>query len=209
VEPRKPTLKKIVARVKNDTPIEDVEALTPNSSDKDFELLAQSIKESIAKNQPEEALDRLHTFVIRYVRELCKWHGIAFDETPLHSLFGLYVKFLQNKSLVESQMSERILKSSISVFEAFNDVRNNQSFAHDNPILNKNEAVLIFNDVSNTLRFVQSIERGILERRQAEAKEKARLKEEITWNDLEFSEEEIDAAGDAWIQQQIDIRRGK
>jgi len=202
--------KKVVARLKNESPVEDIGALTPNSRDKDFELLAQSIKESIEKDQPEQALDRLHTFVIKYVRELCSRHGIVFDkETPLHSLFGLYVKFLQKNSLVESEMSGRILKSSISVLDAFNDVRNNQSFAHDNPILNKNEAVLIFNDISNTLRFVDSIERRITEKKQAAAKEKARPKEEITWNDIEFSDEEIEVAGDYWIQQQIDIRRGK
>jgi hypothetical protein len=43
----------------------------------------------------------------------------------------------------------------------------------------------------------------------AEAREKAKLKKEITWSDIEFRDEEIEAAGDAWIQQQIDIRRGK
>jgi hypothetical protein len=196
--------KKIVARLKDEGPIEDIGALTPNSSDKDFGLLAQSIRESIEKNQPEQALDRLHTFVIKYVRELCSRHGIGFDkETPLHSLFGLYVKFLQKNSLVESEMSGRILKSSISVLDAFNDVRNNQSLAHDNPMLNYNESVLIFNDISNTVRFVESIERKIAER------EKAKPKEEVTWNDIEFSDEQIDAAGDAWIQSQIDLRRGK
>jgi hypothetical protein len=123
------------------------------------------------------------------VRELCSRHGIVFDkETPLHSLFGLYAKFLQKNSLVESEMSGRILKSSISVLDAFNDVRNNQSFAHDNPILNRNEAVLIFNDISNTLRFVDSIERKIAEKKHAAAKEKTSPKEEITWNDIEFSD---------------------
>ncbi len=196
--------KKIVTRLESEGPVENIVALTPNSSDKDFGLLAQSIRESIEKNQPEQALDRLHTFVIKYVRELCSRHGIGFEkETPLHSLFGLYVKFLQKNNLLESEMSERILKSSISVLDAFNDVRNNQSLAHDNPILNNNESVLIFNDISNTLRFVESIERRIVER------EKVKPKEEIAWKDIEFSDEEIEAAGDAWIQNQIDIRRGK
>jgi hypothetical protein len=196
--------KKIVARLKNEGTIDDIGALTPNSTDKDFGLLAQSIRESIEKNQPEQALDRLHTFVIKYVRELCSRHGIGFEkETPLHSLFGLYVKFLQKTNLVESEMSQRILKSSISVLDAFNDVRNNQSLAHDNPILNKNESILIFNDISNTLRFVESIERRIVER------EKAKPTEEIAWKDIEFSDEEIEAAGDAWIQNQIDVRSGK
>jgi Abortive infection C-terminus len=201
--------RKIVTRLKDENAV-DIEAIRPNSNDKDFGFLAQSIKESIGKNQPEQALDRLHTFVIKYLRELCISHGIAFDkETPLHSLFGLYLKFLHNNRLIESLMSERILKSSISVFDAFNDVRNNQSFAHDNPILNKNEAVLIFNDISNTLRFVESIERRITENKQSEAREKAKLKEEITWNDLEFDDGEVEAAGDAWIQRQLDVRRGK
>jgi Abortive infection C-terminus len=197
--------KKIAIRLKSQNAIEDIGALTPNSSDKDFELLAHSIKESIRRDQPQEALDRLHTFVIKYVRQLCTRHAIGFEkDTALHSLFGLYVKFLQRDNLVESKMSERILKSSISVLEAFNDVRNNQSFAHDNPVLNKNEATLIFNDITNTLRFLESIERMITDKKKAKQK-----REEITWNDLEYSEQDIDAAGDAWIQQQVDISRGK
>ena len=44
---------KIVARLQNEGPVEDIDALTPNSSDKDFGLLTQSIRESIEKNQPE------------------------------------------------------------------------------------------------------------------------------------------------------------
>ena len=55
-------------------------------------------------------------------------------------------------------MTERILKSSISVLEAFNGVRNNQSFAHDNTILNYHESILIFNDIANVVRFIESIE---------------------------------------------------
>lgn len=55
-------------------------------------------------------------------------------------------------------MTARILKSSISTLEAFNDVRNNQSLAHDNPILGYEEALLIFNHVTALLRFLRSID---------------------------------------------------
>ena len=41
-------------------------------------------------------------------------------------------------------MTLRILRSSISILDAFNDVRNNRSLAHDNAILNYDEALLIF-----------------------------------------------------------------
>ncbi len=58
-------------------------------------------------------------------------------------------------------MTERILKSSISVLDAFNDVRNNQSLAHDNPVLNRNESLLIFNHVTSATRFVWALEQSI------------------------------------------------
>ena len=43
--------------------------------------------------------------------------------------------------------------------EAFNRVRNEQSLAHDNPVLNYNESLLIFNHVVSAIRFVETLER--------------------------------------------------
>ena len=60
--------------------------------------------------------------------------------------------------LIESEMTLRILKSSISTLEAFNDVRNNRSLAHDNPVLNYDEALLIFNHVAGSIRFLRALE---------------------------------------------------
>ncbi len=55
-------------------------------------------------------------------------------------------------------MTERILKSSISTMEAFNTVRNEGSLAHDNPTLNYDESLLIFNHVCNAVRFIKALE---------------------------------------------------
>jgi len=150
---------KIAERLKQGGPIEHIDVIQAYSDDKGFSLLAKSIKESIQKNEPEAAIDRLHTFVVKYLRQLCDKHGIDHDRNkPLHSLFGEYVKYLRRNKLIESEMAERILKSSISILGSFNDVRNNRSFAHDNPILNYSESVLIFNNVSSAIRFIESIE---------------------------------------------------
>jgi len=156
--------KRIVERLKENATVETVEAIQPYSSDRDFSLLAKSIRESIRKNEPELALDRLHTFTVKYIRHLCDRHGVSYDRnTPLHSIFGRYVKHLRNQGLIESEMTERILKSSISILESFNKVRNEQSFAHDNPLLNHNEALLIFNNVAGSIRFLESIENDVFE----------------------------------------------
>lgn len=79
----------------------------------------------------------------------------------MHSVFGEYVKALRGSGHLESAMTERILRSSISVLEAFNDVRNNKSLAHDNPILNYDESLLIFNHVASSIRFIKSLEARI------------------------------------------------
>lgn len=151
---------RIVERLKSGGPVESLDSIKPNTDDESFEKLAISIKNSINNNQPDTGIDRLHTFVTRYIRELCKKHEVAFEkDTPLHSLFGGYVKYLNSSGMIESEMTTRILKSSISILEAFNKVRNNKSFAHDNPILNYNESLLIFNDISNVIRFIEAIEK--------------------------------------------------
>lgn len=151
---------RIADKIKNDSPVENMDALqSDNIDDRNFRLLSKSIRESIENNEPESAIDRLHTFVVRYLRELCDKHSVSYaKDTPLHSLLGGYIKFLQQSGLVESEMTMRILKSSISVLEAFNGVRNNQSFAHDNSVLNHEESILIFNDIANVIRFIESVD---------------------------------------------------
>ena len=150
---------KTAKKLKEGSVVEHIDALQPISNDKDFKLLAKSIRDSIEKNEPEVALDRLHTFTVKFIRELCDTHGIKYDKAEsLNAVFGKYIKHLTDNKLIDSTMSEKILKYSINVIEAFNDIRNNKSLAHDNPILNYEESILIFNNVTNSIKFIQSIE---------------------------------------------------
>ena len=149
----------IVTRLLQSRAVPEIEALAAISDEKDFDVVARAVRDAIEKNEPEGGLDRLHTFVIKYVRTLCRERGLAVTrDKPLHSLFGEYVKYVQRSGLIESEMALRILKSSISTLDAFNDVRNNRSLAHDNQILDYDEALLIFNHVASSIRFLSSIE---------------------------------------------------
>ncbi len=128
-------------------------------NDKDFSKIASYIKECIDRNEPELALDRLHTFLFKIIRNLCVKHQIEFSKVDsLNSVFGKYVKFIVSENKVDSLMSEKILKYSISIIEAFNDVRNNKSLAHDNPILNPDESLLILTNISASINFIDKIE---------------------------------------------------
>ncbi|MCZ4319753.1 abortive infection family protein [Aequorivita viscosa] len=172
---------KIAQRLIADTVVEEIDVIREVPDDKDFSLLAKSIRESIDKNEPEAALDRLHTYVMKFIRQLCENHNIEIQkDESLNAIFGKYVKFIVAQDKIESKMTERILKYSIHVIEAFNDIRNNKSFAHDNPILNYSESVLIFNNVTNSIKFIESVEKTL------EQENKIKETESADWEDLPF-----------------------
>ena len=122
-------------------------------------ILLKEIEDALRQKKFQAGLDRLHTFVVKFVRYLCEKYKIDTNpDKPLHSIFGEYVKHLEANKLIESEMTLRILKSSISVLESFNHVRNNKSLAHDNQILNYHESHLIFKNILNCVEFLHELE---------------------------------------------------
>jgi len=161
----------IAARLALAKEVPDVEALEGDTQD--FQKVAKAARECFNRNEPEQGLDRLHTFLVKFLRMLCERHGIPKDRTvPLGGLMGAYVKRIKEKGLLTSQMAEHILKAAITVFGQFDHVRNNHSMAHDNPVLAYDEALLIASNVTSTVRFIKACEQQweALERsRRAEA----------------------------------------
>ncbi len=153
--------RKIVDSIDDGDTIDTLKELEEcNVNDSSIELLMKSIRDNIENQEPELALDRLHTYAVKYIRNLCDKYGISYDRNkPLHSCYGEYIKYLDKNKLIESGMTKRILKYSISIFDSFNSVRNNQSYAHDNEILNYHECKLIFRSVSSIIAFIESLER--------------------------------------------------
>jgi hypothetical protein len=82
--------RQIVARLRlSGTAVAEIEALASEIDERDFDTIARQARDAVEKNQPEAGLDRLHTFLTKFVRGVCHAHGIAAPrEKPLHSLFG-------------------------------------------------------------------------------------------------------------------------
>lgn len=149
----------VIARLREHHPVSDLDAIRPNANEPTFDLLARAARKAIDDGRPGEGLDRLHTFITKFLRVVCERRGInATRDKPLHSLMGEYVKALRATGLLSSEMTELILKSSISTLAAFSDVRNNQSLAHDNTLLANHEALYIFSHVASLVRFLQVID---------------------------------------------------
>jgi len=149
----------IIERLKSSTSSEEISTFGQFKEIETFAQLSESIRNYLSQDKPELALDRLHTFITRYLRSLGKKYGFKHESNvPLHSLMGAYVKHLKQSDVSISEMSERILKSSISILESFNKVRNEQSYAHDNELLGTEESRLIVSYVSNLLKYLDSID---------------------------------------------------
>jgi hypothetical protein len=58
----------IAQRLQQSEPVQEIEAISPNLGGRDFEALAKSVREAIERNEPESGLDRLHTFVVKYIK---------------------------------------------------------------------------------------------------------------------------------------------
>jgi abortive infection Abi-like protein len=120
--------------------------------------LVLAIERDIQANKPEAALDRLHTYCMKKFAHLLDQHKVEFDkDEPLKSRAGKYFKAIQSEAKIRD-ISLKIMKSAISVFDSYNQIRNNESFAHDNELVDRSEARFIFDSITNILRFVKAFE---------------------------------------------------
>lgn len=135
----------------------------PEQQGDSFEILSRDIHDALAKEEPALVLDRLHTYSVKYLRELCIKHGISTDNGsgdnyPLHSLAGMLTKYYKTNNLFQSEFMEQALKMSISSFEKYNKIRNDQSYAHDNDVLNNIEAAYVVRIIAATLTLIHEME---------------------------------------------------
>ena len=150
---------RIIQRLRQGGVVVEAESIAPIDDSREFEALVKSVRDAINNNEPEMGLDRLHTYTVKMLRVFCQKHGIAVDQSkPLHSLMGEYRKKLVAEKLIESEMTNQILATTISVFKEYHEVRNNKSYAHDNRVLGYEESLLILNTVSSLIRFLRSLE---------------------------------------------------
>ena len=152
-------VREIGERLRKGTTPSDLAAIEPLCDDATFVALADEVRARIEEGQPERGLDRLHTFTVRFFRHLHEEKGHRPNrDKPLHSLAGEYAKMLERGGKLQSPMTERIIRANIGLLQAYCAVRNNESLAHDNVLLNRAESVLILNQVCSLIRFLRELE---------------------------------------------------
>ena len=136
----------------------------PDSKDADERELTYQIELAINQGKPSIALDRLHTLATKVLKSVCASNGIALQNAKkerynVAQLVGMRWKKYQDESVFQSQFTISAIKYATSVFTEFNHVRNNESFAHDNTILNNHEAYFAIKIMAEVLMFILETEK--------------------------------------------------
>ncbi len=126
----------------------------PKKQEETLQTLLDDINNSLARNKPTLVLDRLHTFSTKLLRQICEDNGVSVinnkgEYYPLHSLAGMLRKHYEKNSVFQSPFTTMAIQNSI---------RNNQSYAHDNPVLDTLEANFVIKTMANLIMFIDSVE---------------------------------------------------
>lgn len=135
----------------------------PQNKEDTLKTLMDDIQNSLLRNQPTLVLDRLHTFSTKYLRKICENKGIEVADTkgnfyPLHSLAGMLRKQYETCAEFQSEFTVLAIQNNIQLFDKFNNIRNNQSYAHDNKVLSNIEADFAIKAMANVLVFIDKVE---------------------------------------------------
>jgi hypothetical protein len=164
VEPRPSVVRRrymeVVLRLERMANISDTDALTAFVESATLEELIEAIQRDVAAGRHAAALDRLHTYCMKRFTNLLDGAGLPHvREEPLQNRVGKYVRWLID-TRSPRPMTQQILKNAMGILQQFNDIRNNRSFAHDNDLIEPDEARLIFDSVVAILRFVEHAQNG-------------------------------------------------
>ena len=154
----KALLFRYIDQIESSVEVPKTDALENHPGDDTLEELIAAIERDVRVN-PAVALDRLHTYCMKKVAYLIDTHGgeKCDQNEPLHSRMGRYIKLLEQERPLR-EITRRVLKASIGTLEAFNYVRNNESLAHDNDLVDQIEGRLIYDSITAILRFLKSVE---------------------------------------------------
>jgi len=109
-------------------------------------------------------LTRICRFATQFIRDICQSHGISTtdDKGINYSLGGNVArlkKWYKDNNYFESEFCVIALQNTINIFAKFNEIRNEKSAAHPNPLLTKTEAEYAVKVVADTLIFIDKIEK--------------------------------------------------
>ncbi len=99
----------------------------PQQESYDLKLILNDIEANVSAGKPELIIDRLHTFSIKYIREICQSHGISIsnekgDNFSLYSLVAKLKTWYERENYFDSEFCVVAIRNTINIFAKYNDL---------------------------------------------------------------------------------------
>lgn len=138
----------------------------PSLDKEGLDILEKDIYRTLADNDYILAVDRLHTYSLFFFEDLCKKNGLTPNKDPKgHVMFDDMIGQLQKKFEEQGILNEfdnESIKNSKIIFQKYNVIRNNGSFAHPNQIIENARAKFLINNIIILLNYFLTLSEQIL-----------------------------------------------
>jgi len=153
-------LRFIIMELNMEEGVQPVAVPNPAISSETVEQALRDAETLIGTSGAPNALDRVHTALHAYLRVVCEdaWI-IAADDADITTLFSqLRQKHpkLKVANPAADKMMNDVMRGLARAVDALNPVRNHNSLAHPNPLLDPPEAMLAINAMRTILHYIDS-----------------------------------------------------
>lgn len=120
----------------------------------------------VREGQYESAVDRIHTALHGYLRELLTEHQVVYgNDDSLSALYNKLHEFYGNNIQPQDVATriKTIVRSGAGIINSVNELRNNNTIAHPNgELIQKREAMLVIRLLNVIVDYIEEIEKSII-----------------------------------------------
>lgn len=129
----------------------------PSINKEGLGILEKDINRTLADHDYILAIDRLHTYSLYFFEDLCKKNNLTPNKDKKgHMMFDDMISQLQKKfdeHGVLNDFDKEAIKNSKEIFNKYNGIRNNGSYAHPNQIIENARAKYLINNIIILLNY--------------------------------------------------------
>jgi len=147
----------LILKLKLSAPIQTL----PSLDNAGLRSLEKDLKQKLEKQEYDLAIDRLHTFSLFFLEQLCKNNKLTPKLDPKgHIMFDDMVSQLQTKfegNNLLNNFDKETIKNSKIMLQKYNEVRNKESFAHPNKVIENAKAQYVVENIISLLNYLGEI----------------------------------------------------
>ena len=153
-------LRFIVMDLNMEDGVQAVAAPQPATTSETVEQALRDAETLIGSSGAPNALDRVHTAFHAYLQVICADAGIrTADDADVTTLFSQMRQLHPRLKIADpgaEKMMNDVMRGLARAVDALNTVRNHNSLAHPNPLLDAPEAMLAINAMRTMLHYIDS-----------------------------------------------------